>query len=64
MCLHVLTGLIYKVSNITPVDFANEYLFKPLSIVNHKHYLAKTKEEHKVCTLSKTLNIFDRVDFI
>lgn len=46
VCLHVLTGLIAKVSNMTPVEFANIYLFEPLGITKHKHYLADTAEEH------------------
>lgn len=54
VCLHVLTGLIYKVSNMVPVEFANQYLFKPLDIVKHTHYLANTAEEHKEFTISKT----------
>ncbi len=54
VCLHVLTGLIAKVSNMTPVEFANKYLFKPLGIIEHKHYLADTEEEHKEFTVSKT----------
>ena len=29
VCLHVLTELIVKVSNMTPVEFANIYLFEP-----------------------------------
>lgn len=54
VCLHVLTGLIAKVSNMTPVKFANIYLFEPLGITKHKHYLADTAEEHKEFTMSKT----------
>ncbi|MEY8677135.1 serine hydrolase [Thomasclavelia cocleata] len=53
VCLHVLTGIIAKVSNMTPVEFANIYLFEPLGIVKHKHYLAETAEEHKAFTMSK-----------
>lgn len=54
VCLHVLTGIIAKVNNMTPVEFANEYLFKPLGIQEHKNYLAETAEEHKEFTMSKT----------
>lgn len=53
VCLHVLTGLIYKVSGIKPVDFANKHLFEPLGITSHVHYLADTAEEHKEFTMSK-----------
>ncbi len=54
VCLHVLTGIISKVSHIKVVEFANQYLFEPLNIVRHHHYLAKTAQEHKEFTISKT----------
>lgn len=54
VCLHILTGIITKVSNMPVVEFANTYLFKPLGIVKHRHYLADTAEEHKTFTISKT----------
>ena len=54
VCLHVLTGIIAKATGSTPVEFANKYLFEPLSIAQHKHYVAATAEEHKEFTISKT----------
>ncbi len=54
VCLHVLTGIIARVSHMTPVAFANHYLFEPLGIIEHQHYLANTAEEHKAFTMSKT----------
>lgn len=54
VCLHILTGIIAKVSKKSPADFANEYLFEPLGIQPHTHYLALTAEEHKAFTLGKT----------
>lgn len=53
VCLHVLTGIISRVSKMSLVEFANKYLFEPLGIEKHKHYYAKTVEEHKKFTISK-----------
>lgn len=53
VCLHILTGLINKVSGMTPVDFANQYLFEPIGVQKHSNYLAQTIEEHKHFTISK-----------
>ena len=52
--LHILTGIIRKASCMTPVDFANKYLFSPLGIVDHVGYFAKSAEEHKEFAMSKT----------
>lgn len=54
VCLHILSGILFRVSNMKTVDFANEYLFKPLGIAEHKNYYAKTAKEHKQFTISKT----------
>lgn len=51
--VHILTGILAKVSGKKTVEFANEYLFKPLGIFQHENYFAKTAEEHKKFTLSK-----------
>ncbi|MEG1470563.1 MAG: serine hydrolase [Anaerovoracaceae bacterium] len=53
VCLHILTGLLSKVSGMTPVDFANKYLFEPIGVCKHSNYLAQTAEEHKHFTISK-----------
>jgi len=53
VCLQILTGLLNKVSGITPVDFANRYLFEPIGVQKHNNYLAETAEEHKHFTISK-----------
>ncbi len=53
VCLHVLTGILYKVTKMSTVDFANEYLFKPLGIEKSKVFYAKNAEEHKAFTLNK-----------
>lgn len=53
VCLHILTGLLYKVSKMTTVDFANKYLFAPIGVTKHFNYYAETAEEHKQFTISK-----------
>lgn len=47
VCLHILTGIISKISNMPTYEFANKYLFNYLEIENVKPYYAKTIEEHK-----------------
>lgn len=54
VCLHVLTGLIKQATGLTPVEFANKNLFIPLGIKPLKPYVAKSAEEHKQFTISKT----------
>ena len=54
VCLHILSGILYKATNTKTVDYANEYLFAPLGIKQHKNYYAKTAEEHKAFTIEKT----------
>lgn len=53
VCLHVLSGILYKATNMKTVDYANENLFEPLGIKKHETYYAKTAEEHKEFTISK-----------
>lgn len=53
VCLHILSGLLYKATGMNTVDFANEYLFKPIGIAEHVNYYAKSAEEHKQFTISK-----------
>ena len=53
VCLHILSGILYKATKMKPVDFANEYLFEPLGIKKHKTYIAKSAEEHREFTISK-----------
>lgn len=54
VCLHILTGILYKATNIKTVDYANKYLFEPLGIKTHTNYYAETAEEHKQFTIEKT----------
>ncbi len=51
--IHILTGIITKVSGMKTVDFANKYLFEPIGVKIHQNYLAETAEEHKEFTMSK-----------
>ena len=54
VCLHILTGILYRATKMKTVDFANEFLFKPLGIAEHKNYYAKSAEEHVRFTVEKT----------
>ena len=53
VCLHILSGILYRATNMKTVDYANKYLFEPLSIAEHKNYYAETAEEHKAFTIGK-----------
>ncbi len=52
--IHILTGIIASVSKMTTVDFANKYLFEPLTIAPRKIYVAPDAEAHKAFTVEKT----------
>ena len=54
VCIHILSGILYKASGMITVDFANKYLFEPLGIRQHENYYAKSAEEHKAFTIEKT----------
>lgn len=54
VCLHILSGILFRVTGMKTVDFANEFLFKPLGIAKHKNYCVETAEEHKRFTIGKT----------
>ncbi len=53
VCLHILTGILYKATGMKTVDYANRYLFEPLGIRQHKNYYVETAEEHKAFTIGK-----------
>lgn len=53
VCLHILSGILYRATGMKTVDFANEYLFEPLGIARHRSFFAETAEEHKAFTLDK-----------
>ena len=54
VCLHILSGILYKATGKLTVDYANEELFAPLGITAHYNYEAKSAEEHKQFTIGKT----------
>ena len=53
VCIHILSGLLYRATGMKIVDYANEYLFKPLGIAQHENYYAKSAEEHRHFTMDK-----------
>ncbi len=54
VCLHILSGILFKATNTKTIDYANKYLFEPLGIKKHINYYAETAEEHKAFTIEKT----------
>ena len=54
VCLHILSGILYRATNMKTVDYANTYLFEPLGIPMHENYYVETAEEHKQFTIGKT----------
>ena len=54
VCLHILSGILYRASGMKTVDFANRYLFSPLGIPEHRNYYAEDAEQHKRFTIGKT----------
>ena len=54
VCLHILSGILYRATDMKTADYANAYLFEPLGIKKHTNYLAETAEEHKRFTVGKT----------
>ena len=45
VCLHILSGILYRVTGMNTVDYANHYLFEPLGIAMHENYYVETAEE-------------------
>ena len=54
VCLHILSGILFRATGMKTVEFANEHLFALIGIKKHKTFYAKTAEEHKAFTISKT----------
>ena len=54
VCLHILSGILYRATNMKTVDYANTYLFEPLGIPIHENYYVETAKEHKQFTIGKT----------
>lgn len=53
VCLHILSGILFKATKMLTVDYANKYLFEPLGIEKHVNYYARNAEEHKHFTVDK-----------
>ena len=53
VCLHILSGILYRAASMNTVDFANRYLFQPLGIAKHENYFARSAEEHRHFTVDK-----------
>ena len=47
VCLHILSGILFKTVGMKPVDFTNESLFCPLGIAKHENVSAGTVQAHK-----------------
>ena len=54
VCLHIISGILYAVTGMKTVDYANKYLFQPLGIALHENYSVKTAGEHKAFTIGKS----------
>ena len=54
VCLHILSGILFRATNMITVDYANQFLFEPLGIKKHSVYIAKSAAEHKAFTIEKT----------
>ena len=51
--VHILTGILARVSGMPTMAYANRYLFEPIGVARHEGYLAATAEEHRAFILSK-----------
>ncbi len=53
VCLHILSGILYRATGMKTVDFANRFLFAPLGICEHKALNVRNAEEHIAFTVGK-----------
>lgn len=53
VCLHILSGILYRATGKNTVEYANECLFEPLGIQKRTGYVAETAQEHKKFTIEK-----------
>ena len=44
VCLHILSGILYRVTGMKTVDYANRYLFEPLGIAMHETIMQKRQK--------------------
>lgn len=62
VCLHVLSGVLYKATGMTPQEYADKYLFAPLGIAPRKNYYAANAVV-AVTSFFKP-SVQDRIEFI
>lgn len=53
VCLHILTGILFRATGMITIDFANKFLFGPLGITPRDNFYAKSAQEHKHFTIDK-----------
>ena len=53
VCLHILSGILYRATGMTPAEYANEYLFRPLDIAPRENFFAANAGEHIHFTIDK-----------
>ena len=42
VCLHILSGILYRVTKMRTVDYANQFLFEPIGIKERTNFYAKS----------------------
>jgi len=53
VCLHILSGILFRATRQKTVEYAGTHLFEPLGIKHHTNYYAETAQEHKQFTIGK-----------
>lgn len=53
VCLHILSGILFKATNMKTIDYANKYLFEPLGIKNILIIMQKQLKNIKHLQLKK-----------
>ena len=53
VCLHILSGILYKATGMTPTEYANKHLFGPLGIAPRNNFYAANAQEHVHFTIDK-----------
>ena len=53
VCLHILSGILHRATELTPQKYADRYLFAPLGISQRRDFFAKNANEHIQFTVDK-----------
>lgn len=53
VCLHILSGILFRATGMDPTAFANRYLFEPLGIARHENCFVRTAEEFRHFTTDR-----------